>query len=183
MIGRVYKIVDQLSNDVYVGSTFNRLKARFNEHCKSNSSSVIGKLIHEHGKSRYSIILIKEYQVADKRNLEAYEQLWMNKTKCINKKSSFCIRKLYNIANKEQLNQKHREYYEANKYELAEKHREYYEVNKEQISQRAREYYEVNKEQINQKRSQKIDCECGGKYTLDHRSRHMKTKKHLAAFA
>lgn len=182
MIGRVYKIVDGLSEDVYIGSTTQKLSVRFGKHYYG-ASSVIGKLMKEHGKSRYSIILIKEYQVADKRNLEAYEQLWMNKTKCINKQSAFCVKHLYKISLKDHIKECQRAYNEANKDKISQKACEYYEANKDKISQKKREYYEANKEQINQKRSQKIDCECGGKYTLRNRSKHMKTKKHLAAFA
>jgi Uri superfamily endonuclease len=40
------------------------------------------------------------------------------------------------------------------------------------------EYYENNKENINEKRSEKIECDCGGKYTQGHKSHHFKTKKH-----
>jgi len=38
-----------------------------------------------------------------------------------------------------------------------------------------KEYYEKNKEKLNEK----IDCECGGKYIHQHKSRHMKSKKHI----
>ena len=39
-----------------------------------------------------------------------------------------------------------------------------------------KEYYEDNKE----KNQQKFNCECGGKYTFEHKSQHLKSKKHIA---
>ena len=200
MLGRVYKIVDSQSDDVYVGSTFRELSVRFGKHT-AGSPTAIGKLMKEHGRSRYSIILIREYQVADKYQLHAYEQLWINKTKCINKQSAFCIERLYicaskdkankrsakyRFANKDKVNAGNRRHNEANKNKIKErreakrddiiqKKREYNKVNKDKINQKNREYREVNKKKLNQK----FDCECGGKYTWGSKARHMKTKKHL----
>jgi hypothetical protein len=61
--------------------------------------------------------------------------------------------------------------YERNKI-YHEKHKEYYEENKDKI----KEYQEKNKDKLNQK----IDCDCGGKYTFQNKQQHYKTKKHLS---
>ena len=52
--------------------------------------------------------------------------------------------------------------------------KEWREVNREKIKEYTTEYYQTNKEKYNQK----FNCECGGKYTDAHRSRHMKSNKH-----
>ena len=53
--------------------------------------------------------------------------------------------------------------------EYRETHREYF-----------KEYYETHKEEINNKRNKKIVCEvCGGKYTVNNKSKHLKSKKHI----
>ena len=45
-------------------------------------------------------------------------------------------------------------------------------------SRTKKEYHEKNKEQILQKRDKQFTCECGGKYTHQHKTTHFKTKKH-----
>ena len=42
----------------------------------------------------------------------------------------------------------------------------------------SQQYYLDNKTDINTKRRTKIECECGGKYTVCNKARHEKTKKH-----
>ena len=41
------------------------------------------------------------------------------------------------------------------------------------------EYQQTNKEKIAERQNQKVNCECGGKYTIKHIKKHEKTKKHL----
>ena len=41
------------------------------------------------------------------------------------------------------------------------------------------EWNEDNKEKLNEKRSEKTDCQCGGKYTQANKSVHLKSKKHI----
>jgi hypothetical protein len=56
--------------------------------------------------------------------------------------------------------------------ERKEEEKVYYQNNKERIAQ----YYQQNKERL----SQKIDCPCGGKYRYDSKTKHFKSKIHLA---
>ena len=42
-----------------------------------------------------------------------------------------------------------------------------------------KEYYNENKEKIREKMDSKCDCPCGGRYTYQHKTTHLKTKKHL----
>ena len=41
-----------------------------------------------------------------------------------------------------------------------------------------KEYYKANKQAIKELANTKTQCECGGKYTLAHKSRHAKSKMH-----
>ena len=88
------------------------------------------------------------------------------------------VNKKYREKNKEKIKGKNKEYYETNK----EKIKEYREKNKEQIKEKRKEYYEKNKEIIKEKKTKKYDCECGGKYTYNHKQRHFKSIKHIAWF-
>jgi hypothetical protein len=41
-----------------------------------------------------------------------------------------------------------------------------------------KEYYETNKPKILEYKNQKFNCECGRKYTQNHKARHLNSKKH-----
>lgn len=80
---------------------------------------------------------------------------------------------------KESIKEKRKEYYEKNK----DKAKEYHEKNKEKYQEYQQEYRENNKEKRHEydkeRRSIKITCECGGKYTLQHMTRHKRSHLHL----
>jgi predicted GIY-YIG superfamily endonuclease len=48
-------------------------------------------------------------------------------------------------------------------------------LNVRMLTRTTKEWYELNKE----KYTEKINCECGGKYTYSQKSTHFKTNKHL----
>ena len=43
----------------------------------------------------------------------------------------------------------------------------------------SKNYYRLNRDKILKKSKIKFDCKCGGRYTKNHKSMHLKTKKHL----
>ena len=96
-IGKVYKIICSQSNDVYIGSTFNTLRDRWRDHKnryrqyqKNNSRNMsIHTYFDKYGIEHFKIILIKEYEVIDRKHLESKEQLWINKLTNINIQSAF----------------------------------------------------------------------------------------------
>ena len=96
MIGKIYKITDTLGKNIcYIGSTTKTLKKRFKRHIQrikeNRKGCTISKYLLNYGIKHFKIELLKEYQVEDEKHLRAYEQLWMNKLKCINKLSAFKI--------------------------------------------------------------------------------------------
>lgn len=189
MIGRVYKIIVNCSNECYVGSTIQECRARWQEHKYRYNNFKDGdrkitcyELFDKYGIENCKIILIKEYEVADKTHLEAYEQLWINKLRAINKQNPFCIKKLwakqYKEKNGEIMKQKSREYHQKHKEERNKKHKEYVQKNKEKISQQKKEYHQKHREEILQKNKEKITCECGVEIVKMALSRHKRTKNH-----
>ena len=56
-----------------------------------------------------------------------------------------------------------------------ERNKKYHEEHKEEKNEKAKERYERNKERLTEKH---VCDTCGGKYTLNHRSTHFKTKRH-----
>tara|TARA_R110002096_G_scaffold379133_1_gene573164 strand:+ start:31 stop:594 length:564 start_codon:yes stop_codon:yes gene_type:complete len=176
--GTVYKIICNLEHDFcYIGSTFNELRHRFQDHKKhykiwlNNGKKKCScfDYFQKYGIENFTIIKIKEYvcyrsHKLDKKQLHAYEQLWINKTRCCNKLPAF------NPIKRE----KQKEYREKKK----EYDKEYREDNKEQLKEQRKEYREKNKEQIKEKASQKITCDkCGAIIRKDVIARHQKTDK------
>ena len=178
--GIVYKIVcTQDSGIVYIGSTFNLLRQRWQTHkygykkyLEGNKGTYVSifSYFEKFGIENFKILKIKKYEccrehMADHKHLHMYEQLWINKTKgCVNKVNPFRIP----IVAKEQMKEYQKEYNEKNKEQRKEQLKEYYEKNKEH----KKEYYEKNKE--------KIECEiCKASIYRGSLSKHKKTQKHL----
>jgi len=198
-IGRIYKIVSGQTSECYVGSTFSELRYRFRQHKDNYKSWKNGKpngctsfdLFDKYGLDNCHMILIKEYEIEDRKHLQMYEQLWINRLKSINKQSAFVIepvlkkkiaeqQKKYYEENKEERVEYQKKYYEENKEEIVEYQKKYREENKEEIAEYKKKWYEENKEEISEKRKEKITCEiCNCEIIKHGKSRHEKSKKHL----
>mgnify|MGYP001546348743 CR=1 FL=1 len=73
MIGRVYKIIHNQSELIYIGSTINKLKYRWQQHKNNYKYWVYGRSDRSHcslykyflkyGIENFKIILIKEYNL------------------------------------------------------------------------------------------------------------------------
>jgi hypothetical protein len=175
-IGRIYKIVHSRSDAIYVGSTFNSLKQRFASHKSTNSSKTqISELIKQHGADQFKIMLIKEYEVVDKKHLLAYESLWISKLKCINSNTPFRVIKMYQKQYYAREDVKHRikqksstEEFKKHRRELRKKYREH-----EKAYDKARRAV-----------MPKFNCDiCGGSCKMGDKQRHLKSKMHMKALA
>jgi hypothetical protein len=144
----------------------------------------------------------------DHKHLHAYETLWISKIKnCCNilipfnpliKETRKESDKKYKDANKEKIKQtnkkyrdenkdkikkyrdEHKEYYKKYRDEHKEYYKKYYKENEDKIKEKNKINYEKNEDKIKEKNKIKFTCKCGGKYTNDHKSRHFKSKKHIA---
>ena len=201
--GNVYQIICLPNPDLrYIGSTFDTLRNRWQKH-KSNYTSwlegkrdkcSIFKYFKEYGIDNFKILLLKSYIVCadnkrDHKHLSVYEQLYINKFKCVNEKSPFTIewvqkKKIaeyhveYQAKNKEKIAEYIAEYQAKNKEKIAEYKTEYYSKNKEKFAKKNAEYKAKNKEKISKSAAEKIMCECGSIVTKGVLSRHKKTQKH-----
>lgn len=201
--GKIYKIIATNGSDFYVGSTFQkRLCDRMRGHKKCYKLWQNGKkdltlsfiLFEKYGIANCKFMLIKEYEVIDRRHLHMYEALWINKlNSCINKKIPFnplikCQHFKANSRRKERRNcyecspeikEFRKEYYETNKEVIAQKKKAYREENKEILSLKKKDYYENNKEVISEKGKVKVRCDvCDCEIRKCNFKRHQKTKKH-----
>lgn len=71
-------------------------------------------------------------------------------------------------------------YYSRNKDRLLAMNLEKYHSNKELRSNQMKEYHNRNRDSILDKKNEKINCMCGGRYTLANKAVHTRSKKHLA---
>ena len=64
------------------------------------------------------------------------------------------------------------------KVKIAAQKKRYSEKYPEKIIAAHKKYYLDNKAAIDAKHNVKVDCPCGGKYTMKHKAAHFKSKKH-----
>ena len=73
----------------------------------------------------------------------------------------------------------HKQYYIDNKAHLQERRRIHGETHKEVIAARSKKYYVENIESVKEWQRTKVQCSCGGRYTLTNKAQHQKTDLHI----
>jgi hypothetical protein len=166
--GIVYRIEYKQDPSIrYVGSTLNELKYRWRDHKQNFNTWVNGTggtvsiypYFQQYGIDNFIINEIKTYSVCDRKHLQVYEQLWVNKLTCVNKSSPFGLvcrvkplrakqKKKYNEENKEARAERDKKYREEHREVLAEEKKKYYQDNKEAVLEKRKKYREENKEAI-----------------------------------
>jgi len=146
-----YKIVCNDSGAIYIGSTCSSIEKRLRSH-EYNYKQYLKNKYH----------FITAFSILEKNNYNIY---LIDSIECVDKKQRDIIETLY-ILNENGINRNH----------PGRDIKQRYNDNKEKLNEYSRKYYQENKE----KQQQKFNCLCGGKYTLEHKSSHMKTKKHKA---
>jgi hypothetical protein len=154
--GKVYAIRSHQTEQVYIGSTVERLSARMSKHRAQYK-------FYKNGKGHY----YTSFKMLDYP--DAYIEL-LEKHPCL------C---------REELERLEGQYIRAepnavNKIIAGRTRAEHYRDNAEQLNARQKEYYHNNTEKIRAQHKQKHDCPCGGKYTTSDKAKHLKTKKHQA---
>ena len=217
MIGSIYKIIHIDSNITYIGSTAGTVNDRWYQHKKAykkwlnnkekNSCIAIYPYFEQYSIDRFKMILIKSYDVVDKKHLYVYEQLAINRTKCVNTNAAMqlvgdkCMskhyreqnrdkRKEYYQVNKQSISEQQKQYKEANKQSISTRKKHYYQANREQKKQyyqdnreQKKQYYQVNREKISKQKSVQVTCECGAQVRRDSLKKHKKSAKHLTLLA
>lgn len=171
MRGKIYKMISEHTEEIYVGSTSQKLLSqRMNKHRQDYKGYLAGLLpymtsfdIMKHDDA--TLILLESLECKDRDELRAREQYWIDQLKenTVNKLKAYRSEEEF----KKQHNEAQKRYYEKNKEELKEKHKDYY-----------KQYREENKEKLYAKRSVVIECECGLNTTKLHKHRHEQTQRH-----
>lgn len=160
--GKIYKIVCNITGEVYIGSTTDTLSSRLSKHKYDiNNKKTPSMSKHILNRGDYKIELIKDYPCNNRRELEEEEQKNINKSNCINKNKSY--------QSKKEREEYVKEWKEDNKDKINKKKRETYNKDKRQ------DYWIKNKDKM----LEKIKCECGALVSSCNLTRHKKSMKHI----
>ena len=149
---KIYKIIDNTNDNIYIGSTCRTLKYRLTEHKSAYKRFLKG--LHGNTKS-FDIIKNGDCKIELLENCD------------IKTKQELLARERFYIQNNDSLNKNIPGRYDNGTQQYQ---REYRDTNKDKI----KEYRVNNKDKTNEK----FECECGGKYTHSHKSTHFKSTKH-----
>ena len=173
--GKIYKITNNINNEVYVGSTCDILRKRFNTHKlqitqDTKKNRPLYKLMAELGTDIFRIDLIEDYSCDDKQALRQREGYWIRQMGTLN---------VY-IAGRNE-----KEKYEDSKEKILERNKKYIEEHKERRQEYMAEYRKDynNRPEIKEKKSeyykQKVPCNCGLLISKGWMHKHIQSKKHL----
>ena len=186
--GKVYQLINMLTNEIYVGSTFQSLHKRHHQRklnyerwLKSEKSifSHNHKLfsnIYEYGWECFRLELLENVKVKSKDELFAIEGQWIRKLDTykngLNGKIQNRSKKQYNKECKDKIAIYNKQYKDKNRIELARKRKERYDANPQKYRQISRNIYHKNKG--------KFKCDicsysCGDMY---HLNRHKQSRTH-----
>ena len=128
--------------------------------------------MNEQGIDDFIIDIVEEYPCETKEQREKREGEITREMGTLNQRIAGRTRKEYKQEFAEYLKVFARE----NKKKWRAENREHY-LEKEKGYKKT--YREKHKEQLQEKASTKVECECGGHYTLSQKAEHMQSKKHL----
>lgn len=185
--GKVYKLISDNSDQIYIGSTCNPLYKRKAQHKSRYQKYLEGKdMIYSTAfeivkAGGIDIVLVESYPCDSKEELHARERYWIEKLRdqCVNKNIPTRSIKEWYTENKSQIKEKKKENYEQNKPQILEKAKKYRQKNEENIREFLIHYREENKEKLKQQSAQKFACGCGGHYTYANKKKHEKSNKHV----
>ena len=181
--GKIYTIRSHQTDDIYIGSTTQPLYKRIHQH-KINFKRWENKkynYVTSYELIKYDDAYIELLELCpcdSKMELHKREGELQREMDCVNKFVAGRIhkesQKVYRENNKDKIKESRKVYRENNK----DKIKEYRENNKDKKKEYNKEYRKENKDKIKEKTNKKYNCECGGRYTLNQKLRHSKTKKH-----
>ena len=177
--GKIYKIVNDIDDKIYVGSTTQTLNKRFNRH-KSKSKQSQDRTIYKHfniiGWDHVTIKLIENYVCSCKYELEKRERYWID---TLNSSLNIIVptrtQKEHYELNKDRILTYNRNYRLANIEKCKKRDRDYYIKNKQRILDRDKRYYLSKRDEL----ATKVTCECGKVVSKSGLTAHKKTQKHI----
>jgi hypothetical protein len=182
--GKIYKIVDNTNDNIYIGSTCKLLCRRLAQHRYQYK-----KYLEEKKKyltsfeilknNDYDIVLLEVFPCKSKEELNKRERYYIENNICVNKYIPLRTQKEYYLENRDDILLKQNVAYTLNKKNILKKQKDYYLKNKDKILEKVRKYSVLNNDNIKLRRNERIFCECGTKILKYNISAHRNTKKHI----
>ena len=177
--GKIYKIVSNHTDKVYIGSTVQSLSKRIGGHRSQYKRYLEGKIsiytsfeIMSYPDAK--IYLIENFKCQSKNELECRERYFIESMNCCNKFIPTRTPKEYREDNKDKIKDKIKKYREDNKDKIKKQKEEYYLDNKDKKKVKNKEYYKLNNDKI----KEKVKCGiCGSIVCKGALRRHQKTIK------
>jgi hypothetical protein len=168
--GKIYKIVSDSCDDIYIGSTCEPTLARrlaghvgdYAKYLRGTYKYISSFQILERGD--YSIVLIKEYPCENKAQLFSKERYYIDKYKDV------CINKVKNVGLKLELGIKEYKrrynikYNEENSDIVKEHNKKYYAENSDKIKEKVKKYYQENTDKVKE-------------YSINYRKQNIEKKR------
>lgn len=154
--GKVYKVVNDIDDQIYVGSTQQSLAKRWGDHisaAKTGCKIKLYDLMEKYGSEHFKIILLANIEC----NSIAQEQIQIDQLKpTLNVRRAFITPEVKVRLDSER----------CGKYRLN---------HPERVAAKSKSQYEQHKEAL----SKEQECICGGSYTYRHKARHELTQRHV----
>ena len=172
---KIYAIKKNFNSEIYIGSTTTELCKRMVKHrCDAKQRPHLSKFytyMNENGIENFYIELVEGYKC------ENIEQLRKREGEIIREKGTLNERiagrkkaeygKEYQQNNKDKINQRRNERRKENPEKTLEDYKKWGALYRQRHPERIKEWQKT-----------KVECECGGKYTLSYKAEHLKSKKH-----
>lgn len=141
--GKIYKIVNDINDEIYVGSTVKTLSNRMAAHrsclkISREKNRKIYKSMIEHGVDHFRIILIELFPCSCIEELRAREDFYIRE---LNPTLNLCNAVFNHEKRKNYLKEYRKEYYGKNRDVLIEYQKEYRKENADIINAKKKEYY------------------------------------------
>jgi len=165
----IYKIWKEGDENFYIGSTgdFHKRKRDHKGNCKNGHHLKLYTHIRANGDwCSWNMDIIEECETRDRE------------TELIKEMKPSLNTVIYDFNRKEYMKKYGKEYREENADKMKAYHKKYSKINIDKLKENHKEYREENADKIKERKNKKYSCECGGKYTYGHRSRHFKTENH-----
>ena len=159
--GKIYKIVCEITGEVYIGSTRLSLEDRLSNHVAKSNSCCSKQIID---RNKYDIKLLEAYPCNNEHELRRKEGEYQRAFECINRRIECRTEAEYRLDNTKN---------------ISEYNKQYRLDNKEWRSEYNKQYSLENAEKIKTRNSKEVICECGTKSTYKHLPRHKRSKKHI----
>ena len=181
--GFIYKLTNTIDDEFYVGSTTTDIEQRLKNHLRCfqiNKHSKLYSKMNDIGFDKFHIEEIESVPFEDKYELYARENFYIKELNPpLNMRPAPDRNYDSYESHKEVILQRCKEYYKKNKEHIIERVHQYGQNNKDKISERKKIYKREHKDEIAERRSKTFVCECGVESSYDHKSRHLRTKRHL----